>query len=318
MKHCKKAFTLIELLVVICIIAILASMLLPALQSARDSASTASCVSNLGQLAKAAQMYITSYNDFIPALTVTPAKDTYTSYSGSCSWPDALLYATGQTNKETFYKNLLCDADISTEDPQPGSKKSYSLNNLAHAVHPVIGLTLGKDGKATEKTGVGCISGNKSTAVFAAASLILIGENVSPGNDLTSADFGKNTTKLYDCPGTASAPHQQVTMCLPTSKNTSSSSSVSRPASRLSSHKASAGELYLDGHVKHLPPQKTMPLKEDGSTPNASFVISGKDSFSPSNDKEKVTQGWGEWTDCPKRKKGESCSGAPENNCHKK
>ena len=69
MKHCKQAFTLIELLVVICIIAILASMLLPALQSARESASTATCISNLGQFSKAYQMYATSYNDYMPALT---------------------------------------------------------------------------------------------------------------------------------------------------------------------------------------------------------------------------------------------------------
>ena len=69
MKHCKQAFTLIELLVVICIIAILASMLLPALQSARDSASTASCVNKLGQISKGVQMYATTYDDFIPALT---------------------------------------------------------------------------------------------------------------------------------------------------------------------------------------------------------------------------------------------------------
>ena len=311
MKQCKKAFTLIELLVVICIIAILASMLLPALQSARDSASTASCVSNLGQLAKACQMYITSYNDFIPALTATPAKGEYKSYSGSCSWPDALFYATGQVNRDPFNKNLLCDADISKEDPQPGSKKSYSLNNLSHAVHPVINLSLGQNGKS-DKGGAGCISGNKSTAVFSAASLIVIGENVSPSNGLTAADFSIK----YDCPGTASAIHQQVTMCLPSTKSNTGSSSTTRPSQRLSSHKATAGELYLDGHVKHLPPQKTMPLQSDGKTAASSFVISGKYEFSDSSPKKGATQGWGEWTDCPKRKKGDDCDGSPDTNCH--
>lgn len=310
MKHCKKAFTLIELLVVICIIAILASMLLPALQSARDSASTASCVSNLGQMGKALQMYVTSYNDFIPALTVTPKKDEKYTYSGSCSWPDALFYATGQVSKDAFNKNLLCDADISAEDPQPGSKKSYSLNNLTHAVHPNISLSLGANGK-DEKGGYGCISGNKSTAVFAAASLIIIGENVSKSNNLTAANFNTG----FDCPGTASGYHQQVTMCLPSTK-TSSTSSTTRPSSRQSSHKASAGELYLDGHVKHMPPQKTMPLQTDGKTPNSSFVIAGASEFSYT--KKYATQGYGEWTDCPKRKKGEDCDGKPESNCHKK
>jgi len=313
MKRCKKAFTLIELLVVICIIAILASMLLPALQSARDSATTASCVSNLGQMAKAFQMYITSYDDFMPALTVSPTKADYKSYSGSCSWPDALFYATGQVSKDAFNKNLLCDADISKEDPQPGSKKSYSLNNLSHAVHPIINLSLENSGKLG-KGGAGCISGNKSTAVFAAASLIIIGENVSPSNGISSADFGIK----YDSPGTASAIHQQVTMCLPSTKANTGSSSTTRPSSRLSSHKAAAGELYLDGHVKHQPPQKTMPLQSDGKTAASSFVISGKYEFSDSSPKHGATQGFGEWTDCPKRKKGEDCDGSPDSNCRKK
>ena len=153
MKQCKHAFTLIELLVVICIIAILASMLLPALQSARESASTATCVSNLGQMSKAFQMYATSFNDFMPALTASQS-------GGSCGWEYALIDALGQDrNNSPFRKSFFCDADSSSDNPS-NNKKSYSLNNLKEVIHPKIALTLNANGGESTGTADGYISGN--------------------------------------------------------------------------------------------------------------------------------------------------------------
>ena len=283
MKQCKQAFTLIELLVVICIIAILAAMLLPALQSARESASTATCVNKLGQFSKGVQMYATSYSDFIPALTSPQGS------GGSCGWEEALMDVMGQkTDDDTFQSLYYCDAD-SSQDTINKQKKSYSLNNLQEAVHPYIPNMLeanGKEGKGNN--GKGYISGNKTTAIHTASDLIIIGENVSEGNNIGSATFSKTS---INSPGSASAVHQQISI-----------------VKRYTSHNT-AGELFLDGHAKHMKPQQTFPTKEG-------LLIAKKTSYGDSNPTGCTYQGFGSWTDCPKRKVGDACS--DPDTCHKK
>ena len=291
MKHCKQAFTLIELLVVICIIAILASMLLPALQSARESASTATCISNLGQFSKAYQMYATNFNDFMPNLTATQS-------GGSCTWERALIEALGQDyNNSPFKKSFFCDADSSSDDTSTDAygmpkKKSYSVNNLKDVIHPRIPLTLGPGGKEeTSSSGEGYISGNKTTSVYTASDLIVIGENVSKGNSFGAASFSTSDSDA-NSPGSASPAQQQVSLY-----------------KRLTSH-TTAGELYLDGHAKHIKPQQTLPAQEG-------LQLAQKYQYSDSGPTGCATEGLGSWTDCPKRKTGNrSCPG--DSTCHKK
>ncbi len=65
MRKClnRPGFTLIELLVVIAIIAILAAILFPVFARAREAARQTSCRSNLKQIATAANMYTTDYDE---------------------------------------------------------------------------------------------------------------------------------------------------------------------------------------------------------------------------------------------------------------
>lgn len=284
MKHCKQAFTLIELLVVICIIAILAAMLLPALQSARESASTATCVNKLGQFSKGVQMYATSYNDFIPALTGPQG--------GSCGWENALLEVMGQklNDADLFEKTYYCDAD-SSSDSIVQYKKSYSLNNLKEAVHPPIPFTIDANGASSSSgASLGYLSGNKTTSVFTASDLIIIGENASASNTRGAGAFNPNSS-TGDSPGCASPVQQQVAI-----------------KQRYSSHNT-AGELFLDGHAKHLKLLQTLPAKN-------TFKPIETQKTMGNGPKSCGLEAWGSWTDCLKRKAGDECSN-PET-CHDK
>ena len=278
MKQCKQAFTLIELLVVICIIAILAAMLLPALQSARESASTATCVNKLGQFSKGVQMYATSYSDFIPALTSPQGS------GGSCGWEEALMDVMGQkTDDDTFQSLYYCDAD-SSQDTINKQKKSYSLNNLQDAVHPPIPYTLDSSGKdSSSGASLGYISGNKTTSIHTPSDLIIIGENASPNNNKRSATFNASSS-TGDSPGSASPVQQMYAI-----------------GQRLTSHNT-AGNLFLDGHAKHVKPLQTLPGKGSFKSieTNKNTMGNGPSSCG--------IKGFGSWTDCPKQKGGDNCT----------
>ena len=228
-------------------------------------------------------MYATGYNDYMPALTSPQT-------GSSCSWEYALIDALGQDrNKSPFRNSFFCEGDSSSDTAAVGgNKKSYSLNNLQEAIHPRIDFMLGANGQEVTGTAKGYISGNKSTAVVSPSNLIIIGENVSESNTFGNAKFSATD---IDSPGSASAVHQQI--CI---------------VKRYTSHNT-AGELFLDGHAKHMKPQQTFPTKEG-------LLIAKKTTYGDSNPTGCTYLGFGSWTDCPKRKVGDACS--DPDTCHKK
>ena len=100
-------FTLIELLVVIAIIAILAAILFPVFARARSKAQQNTCLSNTKELALAANMYVSDYDNMCFFGSY------YDASSALVSWPCELF---------PYVKNnqiFVCPSDINqrTEDP---------------------------------------------------------------------------------------------------------------------------------------------------------------------------------------------------------
>ena len=121
------------------------------------------------------------------------------------------------------------------------------------------------------------IPDNKTSTVFVSSDLIVIGEAIASSR-----------------PGSANPRQQQVSI-----------------NEAWSSHKT-AGELYLDGHVKHIDPWRTIPNKEMSYVNDLKHATQGTVSGQFSSD------AFGSWTDCPKRKEdaNSSCTGTPD--CHQK
>lgn len=68
----KRGFTLTELLVVLAIVALLAGLLLPVLARARAEARRTQCKSQLGQIAKAVNLYADEHGQRYPTLALRP------------------------------------------------------------------------------------------------------------------------------------------------------------------------------------------------------------------------------------------------------
>ena len=135
----RHGFTLIELMVVIAIIAILAGMLLPALARAKENAHCIACLNNVRQLGLAMHMYLSDYNETLPAANVvgTMTDEEWIRWLPvkKFTWPDQLhldLLTTGIVPYiQRFNTNLFtCPSDqvLSRFLRRPGSFPDYVQN----------------------------------------------------------------------------------------------------------------------------------------------------------------------------------------------
>jgi prepilin-type N-terminal cleavage/methylation domain-containing protein/prepilin-type processing-associated H-X9-DG protein len=119
----KAGFTLIELLVVVAIIALLISILLPSLQRAREQAKRVICASNMGQLARAANLYAEENRGILPTAAHDPndtGRTSATMFGNLFTSPD-MQGGTGnndQSNPRSWYKLLLGDVNAMMSSKQ--------------------------------------------------------------------------------------------------------------------------------------------------------------------------------------------------------
>ena len=210
----------------------------------------------------------------------TNAYDDY--YPTVTYWQYGISLASGvspndaKNGRSTLAKAFCCAADIN-EDGGAGTKSSYSLNMNADAYHPRIPSSnqLHKSGKTD-----GSLNGCKTSYIKAASSLIFIGENVATNNTIGCS--WSNTANIESYTYSANVLHQYV--CI---------------LNRLTSHKG-ATNMYADGHISHKQPRQTIELTGMSKNLTASFSTSSGLGSSA----------YGDWTECVKRKNGQSCTGS--------
>jgi prepilin-type N-terminal cleavage/methylation domain-containing protein len=115
----RSGFTLVELLVVIAIIAVVAGMLFPVYLNAKTSAQRARCQSNLSQIAKAFEMYISDYGGCYPNI------DNQYLWAGYY-WRDPLRKYVVAPLSATPKMILACPADPTPPGIYAGTSYAYS------------------------------------------------------------------------------------------------------------------------------------------------------------------------------------------------
>lgn len=129
----KRGFTLIELLVVIAIVAVLAAFLLPAFAKAREASRRTSCSSNLKQIGMGLMMYLTEYDETMPASAYGGVASS-TNNSNQYKWMDAIypfvrsekvFVCPSDSSGKYVYAKHLANAQTSTDYGSYGQNGAY-------------------------------------------------------------------------------------------------------------------------------------------------------------------------------------------------
>lgn len=121
MCHARDGFTLIELLVVIAIIAILAAILFPVFARAREKARQTNCLGNTKQLATAAMMYASDYDETLCRSFLDLDRSGWGEV-GEPTWRSSLYPYV--RNAQLFF----CPSHKVTSDPFDGRWNDYGRN----------------------------------------------------------------------------------------------------------------------------------------------------------------------------------------------
>jgi type II secretory pathway pseudopilin PulG len=133
-----RAFTVVELLVVISIIALLMGLLLPAVQAAREQGRRAVCASNMTQLGKGIQLYISSKGNYPPSRSFPSWQSPY-SVNRPVNWNDTTLPAQDEyVNWVHYILQYGIKPDVDQQIDQMGQQFAKALQTNVNAPRPDV------------------------------------------------------------------------------------------------------------------------------------------------------------------------------------
>jgi len=241
----KSAFTLIELLVVIAIIAILAAILFPVFGRARENARRSSCMSNMKQLGLGMTQYTQDYDERLPMLFLgtnnTPSQVTwrYMIYpyvkSTQVFFCPSVSYPTGTTYWTPIAPN---PADTTTT---PASNEVRGTSGYAmQRIHRDPGPPTPPGGETP------------AAGVFAP---VLIAQITAPAETFGLVEIQSTGSFSFYYDGLSA----NTLTLVPDSAGKFPSSALG------TRHLDGYNFLYLDGHVKWLPPTKATDTSGGGN-----------------------------------------------------
>jgi len=142
----RDGFTLVELLVVMSVMSILAAIILPATLRARGLARNVQCVANLGQMAKAVEVYLDDHETWYPSASVLPSAEPEPGLPRICD----VLEPKGPSGMFECPDDRPRDPEYTFGTYFVGEGSSYEWATLFNGRRQGAGITLGRRGFSIE------------------------------------------------------------------------------------------------------------------------------------------------------------------------